>query len=97
MKTFDEWFSQPFANQGGQEKIALKEEEELLLIRRLHHVLRPFLLRRLKRDVESELPEKTEKVIKVRMSPLQWLLTENVKDTRKLYPRDKENPYIFSP
>jgi ATP-dependent helicase STH1/SNF2 len=30
--------------------------------------LRPFLLRRVKADVETELPDKIEKVIKVDMS-----------------------------
>ncbi len=68
-KTFDDWFNAPFANTG--EKIELNEEEQLLLIRRLHKVLRPFLLRRLKKDVESELPDKVETVIKCPMSALQ--------------------------
>lgn len=36
----------------------LNEEETILIIRRLHKVLRPFLLRRLKKEVESQLPEK---------------------------------------
>lgn len=36
----------------------LNQEETLLIIRRLHKVLRPFLLRRLKKEVESQLPEK---------------------------------------
>jgi len=71
-KTFDEWFNTPFANTG--EKVELNEEETLLIIRRLHKVLRPFLLRRLKRDVEAELPDKVEKVIKCPMSALQQRL-----------------------
>lgn len=71
VKSFDEWFNTPFANSGTPDKIELNEEEALLIIRRLHKVLRPFLLRRLKKDVESELPDKVEKVIKVRMSALQ--------------------------
>lgn len=36
----------------------LNEEEKILIIRRLHKVLRPFLLRRLKKEVESQLPDK---------------------------------------
>ncbi|OWK01210.1 hypothetical protein Celaphus_00018341, partial [Cervus elaphus hippelaphus] len=39
-------------------KVDLNEEETILIIRRLHKVLRPFLLRRLKKEVESQLPEK---------------------------------------
>ncbi len=33
----------------------LSEEEQLLVIRRLHKVWRPFLLRRLKKDVENAM------------------------------------------
>lgn len=39
-------------------QMELNEEETILIIRRLHKVLRPFLLRRLKKEVESQLPEK---------------------------------------
>ena len=39
-------------------QVELKPEETLLIIRRLHKVLRPFLLRRLKKEVESQLPDK---------------------------------------
>lgn len=70
-KSFDEWFNTPFANTGGQDKMDLTEEEKLLVIRRLHKVLRPFLLRRLKKDVEKDLPDKQERVIKCSSSALQ--------------------------
>ncbi|KAF6765924.1 SNF2-family ATP dependent chromatin remodeling factor snf21 [Ephemerocybe angulata] len=79
VKSFDEWFNTPFANSGTGDKIELNEEEALLIIKRLHKVLRPFLLRRLKKDVESELPDKVEKVIKVRMSALQSQLYKQMK------------------
>jgi ATP-dependent helicase STH1/SNF2 len=46
----------------------LTEEEQLLIINRLHQVLRPFLLRRVKSEVEKELPNKIEMVIKVDLS-----------------------------
>lgn len=71
IKSFDEWFNAPFAGTGSQDKIEINEEESLLVIRRLHKVLRPFLLRRLKKDVESELPDKREEVISCKMSALQ--------------------------
>ncbi|RHZ75782.1 hypothetical protein Glove_209g141 [Diversispora epigaea] len=74
VNSFEEWFNTPFANTGGQDKIALNEEETLLIIRRLHKVLRPFLLRRLKKDVESQLPDKVERIIKVKSSALQQKL-----------------------
>ena len=54
--TFEQWFNAPFATTC--EKVELNPEETLLIIRRLHKVLRPFLLRRLKKEVESQLPDK---------------------------------------
>ncbi|KAK9470896.1 SNF2 family N-terminal domain-containing protein [Dipodascopsis tothii] len=78
VKSFDEWFNTPFANTGGQDKMELSEEETLLIIRRLHKVLRPFLLRRLKKDVEKDLPDKVEKVIKCKMSSLQQRLYQQM-------------------
>lgn len=71
VKSFDEWFNTPFANTGGQDRMDLTEEEQLLVIRRLHKVLRPFLLRRLKKDVEKDLPDKQERVVKCAFSALQ--------------------------
>ncbi|XP_059498560.1 probable global transcription activator SNF2L2 [Stegostoma tigrinum] len=70
--TFEQWFNAPFAMTG--ERVDLNEEETILIIRRLHKVLRPFLLRRLKKEVESQLPEKVEYVIKCDMSSLQKIL-----------------------
>ena len=83
-KTFDEWFNTPFANTGGQDKMELTEEEQILVIRRLHKVLRPFLLRRLKKDVEKDLPDKTEKVIKCKFSALQARLYKQMVTHQKI-------------
>ncbi|KAJ2599291.1 ATP-dependent DNA helicase Snf21 [Coemansia sp. RSA 1721] len=69
--SFDEWFNAPFANAGAQDRIELNEEEQLLVIKRLHKVLRPFLLRRLKKDVEVDLLDKVEHVVRCSMSALQ--------------------------
>lgn len=84
VKSFDEWFNTPFENTGGQDKMDLSEEETLLVIRRLHKVLRPFLLRRLKKDVEKDLPDKVERVIKCKMSALQSSLYQQVLKYKKL-------------
>ncbi|EFR00676.1 hypothetical protein MGYG_03681 [Nannizzia gypsea CBS 118893] len=84
VKSFDEWFNTPFANTGSQDRMELTEEEQLLVIRRLHKVLRPFLLRRLKKDVEKDLPEKQERVIRCRFSALQAKLYKQLVTHNKL-------------
>lgn len=73
-ETFETWFNAPFqasALGGGGD---LNEEEQLLVISRLHQVLRPFMLRRLKTDVETQLPEKIERVLRCDMSIWQKVL-----------------------
>ncbi|KAF1747765.1 hypothetical protein GCK72_024231 [Caenorhabditis remanei] len=74
--TFEQWFNAPFEKTG--EKVELTSEETMLIIRRLHKVLRPFLLRRLKKEVESELPDKMEFVVKCEMSGLQKVLYKHM-------------------
>lgn len=79
-ESFESWFAAPFAQMGvgnvnnTDDQAQLTEEESLLIIRRLHQVLRPFLLRRLKSDVlrmGEQLPQKQEHVILVEMSAWQ--------------------------
>ena len=77
---FEKWFNQPFSSRLlGERNTELTEEQELLIINRLHTVLRPFLLRREKKDVEKELPSKTEYVIKLGLSSWQKLFMDKLK------------------
>jgi SNF2 family DNA or RNA helicase len=76
-KEFQEWFSDP-VNQMLDGSIELSESEQQRIIPRLHKVLRPFLLRRLKKDVAEQLPEKHEHVIACRLSRRQRRLYEDV-------------------
>merc|ERR1719399_180263 len=55
---FVAWFSQPFAKFAGPGTGSKDEEEQILIIKRLHEVLRPFVLRRVKDDVLGQLPPK---------------------------------------
>ena len=50
----------------------------MLVINRLHQVLRPFLLRRLKSQVLSQLPEKTEHVVRCELSAWQRILYKQI-------------------
>ena len=56
---FNEWFSKDIESHA-EKKSALDQEQ----LSRLHMILKPFMLRRIKRDVEHEMAEK------VRNTPL---------------------------
>ncbi|CAH2274323.1 chromodomain-helicase-DNA-binding 2 isoform X1 [Pelobates cultripes] len=54
----------------------------------LHKVLEPFLLRRVKKDVEKSLPAKVEQILRIEMCALQkqyykWILTRNYRALSK--------------
>lgn len=49
---------------------------------RLHEVLRPFFLRRLKKDVEKQLPSKTEFVVRCQLSSRQKYLYDELINLR---------------
>ena len=53
-----------------------KEQEEY--IRNLHKRLQPFILRRLKKDVEKSLPSKTERILHVELSDIQTEYYKNI-------------------
>merc|ERR1719515_492164 len=48
-----------------------KEDQKQDVVKQLHRLLRPFLLRRLKVEVEKSLPPKRETILKVGMSEMQ--------------------------
>ncbi|KAG9444458.1 hypothetical protein H6P81_015798 [Aristolochia fimbriata] len=79
---FSQWFNKPFEAGGdtSADEALLSEEENLLIINRLHQVLRPFVLRRLKHKVENELPEKIERLIRCEASAYQKLLMKRVEE-----------------
>lgn len=55
---------------------------------KLHKQLEPFIIRRVKKDVEKSLPAKVEQILRVEMTSLQkqyykWILTKNFTALRK--------------
>ncbi|CAN8244108.1 unnamed protein product [Cochlearia groenlandica] len=81
VQNFEEWFNPPFAERG---TAILTDEEELLIINRLHHVIRPFLLRRKKNEVEKFLPGKTQVILKCDMSAWQKLYYKQVTEVGRV-------------
>ena len=56
----------------------LNNEERMLIIHRLHELLRPFMLRRVKSEVLDQLPEKVEKVLRCELSSWQKELYKQI-------------------
>ncbi|KAL9410548.1 hypothetical protein AB3S75_044338 [Citrus x aurantiifolia] len=65
-------------------QVALTDEEQLLIIRRLHHVIRPFILRRKKDEVEKYLPGKSQVILKCDMSAWQKVYYQQVTDVGRV-------------
>eukprot|EP00850_Spirogloea_muscicola_P022340 SM000289S10406 [mRNA] locus=s289:91800:99149:+ [translate_table: standard] len=80
---FEEWFNAPFADKA-EKGIQLTEEEELLVIRRLHQVIRPFLLRRKKAEVEKDLPQKTQVILKCDLSAWQRIYYKQILESGRV-------------
>ena len=75
---FERWFASPFTTLGNAANtaatdnvVAMSEEEKLLVINRLHSILSPFMLRREKREVETDLADKVEKIIRIELTNAQ--------------------------
>ncbi|TDH68613.1 hypothetical protein CCR75_000467 [Bremia lactucae] len=65
---FDDWFNLDVDD----------DEAKKQMISQLHKILRPFMLRRLKADVEKSLPPKKETLLFVGMSEMQKLLYKSL-------------------
>ena len=72
---FQSWFSNPMekAIEGGE----VMDEETKQTVAKLHTILRPYLLRRLKAEVETQMPGKTESIIYCRLSKRQRFLYDD--------------------
>ncbi|KAK4194916.1 putative helicase SWR1 [Triangularia verruculosa] len=70
LREFHNWFSRPESQilESGREQL---DDEARAIISKLHKVLRPYLLRRLKADVEKQMPAKYEHVEFCRLSKRQ--------------------------
>lgn len=55
-----------------------QDEEQETYIRDLQERIKPFILRRLKKDVEKSLPSKTERILRVELSDVQTEYYKNI-------------------
>lgn len=72
---FQAWFSNPMekAIENGESM----DDETKATVSKLHTILRPYLLRRLKSEVETQMPGKTESIVYCRLSKRQRFLYDD--------------------
>ncbi|KAJ2756691.1 putative ATPase, partial [Coemansia nantahalensis] len=72
LDSFQAWFDfDDLSGRSGQSRV-ISQETTSSVVTKLHQILQPFLLRRLKVDVEKFLPPKREYLITCPMAPLQY-------------------------
>ncbi|KAJ1732022.1 putative ATPase [Coemansia biformis] len=72
LDSFQAWFDfDDLSGCSGQSRV-ISQETSSSVVTKLHQILQPFLLRRLKSDVEKFLPPKREYLISCPMAPLQF-------------------------
>lgn len=72
---FNEWFSKDIENHASSGG-SLNEHQ----LKRLHMIIKPFMLRRVKKDVESEMAEKVEIELSCEMTRRQRYLYKGIRD-----------------
>ncbi|GAA5916406.1 hypothetical protein JCM6882_001549 [Rhodosporidiobolus microsporus] len=72
---FQSWFSNPMER--AIETGETMDAEMQATVNKLHTILRPYLLRRLKAEVETQMPGKTESIIYCRLSKRQRFLYDD--------------------
>ncbi|EKX72317.1 helicase family member protein [Theileria equi strain WA] len=107
-KNFDEWFNVPLGSivrtkDTDTQQAALSEEEQLLIIDRIHKILKPFLLRREKYEVADEVPLNFEYVVCCPMSGIQTRLYEFLSSRETTHNKMIQlrkvinHPYLYCP
>lgn len=74
IESFHEWFGKPFDKLIEQPNETSENDHRMNIVNKLHQVLRPYLLRRLKKDVEKQMPAKYEHIIMCKLSKRQRYL-----------------------
>ncbi|KAF9764578.1 Chromatin-remodeling ATPase INO80 [Nosema granulosis] len=80
LSEFTEWFSK-----GIEESAERKKAVDEIQLKKLHAILKPFMLRRLKSDVKTELGLKTELELYCELSPRQKVYYESIVEACRMY------------
>ncbi|ONM08731.1 chromatin complex subunit A 106 [Zea mays] len=93
---FESWFD--FSAKGSEEPEESEEKRRVHVVSKLHAILRPFLLRRMKEDVEQMLPRKKEIIIYANMTEVQKRIQDHlVEKTFDVYLNDESDIVLRRP
>eukprot|EP00400_MALV-I_sp_L67-5_P000198 gene198-425_t len=87
---FKDWFANPLSSAIEKNQVGAEKG----LVDRLHAVLRPFMLRRLKKDVEKQMPMKYEHVMRAPLSKRQRALYNEFIERRQTQSTVGTNDYL---
>ncbi|KAK9815465.1 hypothetical protein WJX72_004092 [[Myrmecia] bisecta] len=80
LANFESWFDFSGVGQEGGDAAIIAQEQRNKVVTKLHAILKPFLLRRIKTDVEHSLPGKMEVILYAHMSDQQREFNEQLRD-----------------
>jgi ATP-dependent DNA helicase len=80
LSTFESWFDFSGLKDKSSFEQLLSEQRQQYLVKSLHAVLKPFLLRRVKTDVESLMPKKREYILFAPLTTMQRELYQAILD-----------------
>lgn len=80
LSDFESWFNFSDVGKEGGDSALVAQEQRNQVISKLHSLLKPFMLRRIKSDVDIGLPGKMEVVLYAHMTQLQKELNEKLVD-----------------
>ncbi|CAI6334153.1 unnamed protein product [Periconia digitata] len=90
LSTFESWFDFSGLKDKASFEQLLSEERQQYLVKSLHAIMKPFLLRRVKMDVENLMPKKREYVLYAPLTPMQRGLYQAILDgTSRSYLEEK--------
>ncbi|KAJ1293841.1 hypothetical protein BS78_01G100000 [Paspalum vaginatum] len=93
---FESWFD--FSAKGSEDQEESEEKRRVHVVSKLHAILRPFLLRRMKEDVEQMLPRKKEIIIYANMTEIQKRIQDHlVKKTFDVYLNEESDIVLRRP
>lgn len=98
LAVFESWFDVKELEQEGAEKF-LKQEEEKHVLSSLREILKPFMLRRIKTEVQLDIPPRKELIVYAPLTELQHELYKAVLnyDLATLSKIEKPDPIIQTP